>query len=97
MTQREFAASIGREQGTVAAILGGDRALGADVMMAVVQAYRLPSDWFDRPLRPDPRPSRAAVNPPSAPEEGVGVPPGGGHGVRGGGSGDVHARAGDAS
>ncbi|MFO0605955.1 MAG: hypothetical protein U0324_22410 [Polyangiales bacterium] len=80
VTQREFAASIGREQGTVAAILGGDRALGADVMMAVVQAYRLPSDWFDRPLRPDPRPfARAAVNPPSAPEEGVGVPsPGGG-------------------
>jgi hypothetical protein len=75
VTQREFAASIGREQGTVAAILGGDRALGADVMMAVVQAYRLPSDWFDRPLRPDPRPfARAAVNPPSAPEDGAGVP-----------------------
>lgn len=62
VTQREFAASIGREQGTVAAILGGDRALGADVMMAVVQAYRLPSDWFDRALRPDPRPfARAAL------------------------------------
>jgi hypothetical protein len=62
VTQREFAASIGREQGTVAAILGGDRALGADVMMAVVQTYRLPSDYFDRPLRPDPRPyARAAV------------------------------------
>jgi len=64
VTQREFAASIGREQGTVAAILGGDRSLGADVMMAVVQAYRLPSDYFDRPLRPDPRPfARAAVGP----------------------------------
>lgn len=75
VTQREFAASIGREQGTVAAILGGDRALGADVMMAVVQAYRLPSDWFDRPLRPDPRPyARAAVGPQSAPEDGAGVP-----------------------
>lgn len=64
VTQREFAASIGREQGTVAAILGGDRSLGSDVMMAVVQAYRLPSDYFDRPLRPDPRPfARAAVGP----------------------------------
>ena len=28
VTQREFAASIGREQGTVGAILGGHRALG---------------------------------------------------------------------
>ncbi len=61
VTQREFAASIGREQGTIAAILGGHRALGGDVMMAVVQAYRLPSDYFDSPLRPDPRPyARAA-------------------------------------
>lgn len=67
VTQREFAASIGREQGTVAAILGGDRSLGADVMMAVVQAYRLPSDYFDRALRPDPRPfARAAVGQPGA-------------------------------
>jgi len=67
VTQREFAASIGREQGTVAAILGGDRSLGADVMMAVVQAYRLPSDYFDRALRPDPRPfARAAVGQPDA-------------------------------
>lgn len=55
MTQREFAASIGREQGTIAAILGGDRALGGEVMMAVVQAYRLPAEYFDSPLRPDPR------------------------------------------
>ena len=62
VTQREFAASIGREQGTIAAILGGHRALGGDVMMAVVQAYRLPSDYFDSPLRPDPRPfARAAA------------------------------------
>lgn len=62
VTQREFAASIGREQGTVAAILGGHRALGGDVMMAVVQAYRLPPDYFDAPLRPDPRPfARAAA------------------------------------
>jgi hypothetical protein len=67
VTQREFAASIGREQGTVAAILGGDRSLGADVMMAVVQTYRLPSDYFDRALRPDPRPfARAAVGQPGA-------------------------------
>ncbi len=62
VTQREFAASIGREQGTVAAILGGHRSLGGDVMLAVVQAYRLPGDYFDSPLRPDPRPfARAAL------------------------------------
>ncbi len=53
VTQREFAASIGREQGTIAAILGGHRSLGGDVMLAVVVAYRLPSDYFDSPLRPD--------------------------------------------
>jgi hypothetical protein len=63
VTQRDFAASIGREQGTIAAILGGHRALGGDVMMAVIQAYRLSMDFFDGPLRPDPRPyARAAVS-----------------------------------
>ncbi len=62
VTQREFAASIGREQGTVAAILGGHRSLGGDVMLAVVQAYGLPADYFDARLRPDPRPfARAAA------------------------------------
>jgi len=62
VTQREFAASIGREQGTVGAILGGHRALGGDVMLAIVQAYQLPPDFFDSPLAPDPRPfARAAV------------------------------------
>lgn len=62
VTQREFAASIGREQGTVGAILGGHRALGGDVMLAIVQAYALPSDYFDSALTPDPRPfARAAV------------------------------------
>ncbi len=62
VTQREFAASIGREQGTVGAILGGHRALGGDVMLAIVQAYGLPPDYFDGPLAPDPRPfARAAV------------------------------------
>lgn len=55
VTQREFAASISREQGTIAAILGGHRALGNDVMLAVVHAYALPVDYFDAPLRPDPR------------------------------------------
>jgi hypothetical protein len=63
VTQRDFAASIGREQGTIAAILGGHRALGGDVMMAVIQAYRLSTDFFDGPLRPDPRPyARTAVS-----------------------------------
>lgn len=62
VTQREFAASISREQGTIAAILGGHRALGNDVMLAVVNAYDLPADYFDAPLRPDPRPfARRAV------------------------------------
>ncbi len=62
VTQRDFAASISREQGTVAAILGGHRSLGGDVMLAIVQAYGLPSDYFDGALRPDPRPyARAAV------------------------------------
>lgn len=62
VTQRDFAASIGREQGTVAAILGGHRALGGDVMLAIVQAYGLPADYFDAALRPDPRPfARAAI------------------------------------
>ncbi len=61
LTQRAFAASIGREQGTVAAILGGHRALGGDVMMAVVQAYGLPADYFDAPAKPDPRPFARAV------------------------------------
>lgn len=61
LTQRAFAASIGREQGTVAAILGGHRALGGDVMMAVVQAYGLPPDYFDSPTKPDPRPFARAV------------------------------------
>ncbi len=62
VTQREFAASVGREQGTIAAILGGHRALGGDVMLAVVQAYGLPADYFDGPLKPDPRPfARATV------------------------------------
>ncbi len=62
VTQREFAASIGREQGTVGAILGGHRALGGDVMLAIVQAYALPADYFDSALTPDPRPfARAAV------------------------------------
>lgn len=61
LTQRAFAASIGREQGTVAAILGGHRALGGDVMMAVVQAYGLPPDYFDSPVKPDPRPFARAV------------------------------------
>ncbi len=63
VTQREFAASIGREQGTIAAILGGHRSLGGDVMLAVVVAYRLPSDYFDSPLRPDPRPFARAADP----------------------------------
>lgn len=62
VTQREFAASISREQGTIAAILGGHRALGNDVMLAIVNAYDLPPDYFDAPLRPDPRPfARRAV------------------------------------
>ncbi len=61
VTQREFAASIGREQGTIAAILGGHRSLGGDVMLAVVVAYRLPSDYFDAPLKPDPRPLARAI------------------------------------
>lgn len=62
VTQREFAASISREQGTIAAILGGHRALGNDVMLAIVHAYDLPADYFDTPLRPDPRPfARRAV------------------------------------
>ena len=61
VTQREFAASIGREQGTIAAILGGHRSLGGDVMLAVVVAYRLPSDYFDAPLKPDPRPYARAI------------------------------------
>lgn len=61
LTQRAFAASIGREQGTIAAILGGHRALGGDVMLAVVQAYGLPADYFDAPARPDPRPFARAV------------------------------------
>lgn len=61
VTQREFAASIHREQGTVAAILGGHRSLGGDVMMAIVQAYRLPGDYFDNPLKPDPRPYARAI------------------------------------
>lgn len=62
VTQREFAASISREQGTIAAILGGHRALGNDVMLAIVNAYDLPADYFDAPLRPDPRPfARRAV------------------------------------
>jgi transcriptional regulator with XRE-family HTH domain len=61
LTQRAFAASIGREQGTIAAILGGHRALGGDVMMAVVQAYGLPPDYFDAPAKPDPRPFARAV------------------------------------
>lgn len=55
VTQREFAASISREQGTIAAILGGHRALGNDVMLAIVHAYELPVDYFDSPLKPDPR------------------------------------------
>lgn len=61
LTQRAFAASIGREQGTIAAILGGHRALGGDVMLAVVQAYGLPPDYFDSPVKPDPRPFARAV------------------------------------
>lgn len=61
LTQRAFAASIGREQGTIAAILGGHRALGGDVMLAVVQAYGLPPDYFDSPVKPDPRPFVRAV------------------------------------
>lgn len=61
VTQREFAASIGREQGTIAAILGGHRSLGGDVMLAVVVAYRLPSDYFDSPLRPDAKAYARAV------------------------------------
>jgi transcriptional regulator with XRE-family HTH domain len=61
VTQREFAGSIGREQGTIAAILGGHRSLGGDVMIAVVTAYRLPGDYFDSPLRPDPRPYARAL------------------------------------
>ena len=61
LTQRAFAASIGREQGTVAAILGGHRALGGDVMLGVVQAYGLPPDYFDSPTKPDPRPFARAV------------------------------------
>lgn len=73
VTQREFAASISREQGTVAAILGGHRALGGDVMLAIVQAYKLPVDYFDGALRPDPRPyARAAASTALAPA----VPPG---------------------
>jgi hypothetical protein len=69
VTQREFAASISREQGTIAAILGGHRALGNDVMLAVVNAYDLPADYFDVPLRPDPRPfaRRAVGNAATAP------------------------------
>lgn len=62
VTQRDFAASISREQGTIAAILGGHRSLGGDVMLAIAQAYGLPSDYFDAALKPDPRPyARAAV------------------------------------
>lgn len=61
LTQRAFAASIGREQGTIAAILGGHRALGGDVMLAVVQAYGLPANYFDSPAKPDPRPFARAV------------------------------------
>lgn len=61
VTQREFAGSIGREQGTIAAILGQHRALGGDVMMAVAQVYGLPVDFFDRPLRYDPRPFARAM------------------------------------
>ena len=61
VTQREFAASISREQGTIAAILGGHRALGNDVMLAVVNAYDLPADYFDVPLRPDPLPRSMAA------------------------------------
>jgi transcriptional regulator with XRE-family HTH domain len=61
LTQRAFAASIGREQGTIAAILGGHRSLGGDVMLAVVQAYGLPVDYFDSPVQPDPRPFARAV------------------------------------
>lgn len=61
LTQRAFAASIGREQGTIAAILGGHRALGGDVMLGVVQAYGLPPDYFDSATRPDPRPFARAV------------------------------------
>lgn len=68
VTQREFAASISREQGTIAAILGGHRALGNDVMLAVVNAYDLPADYFDAPLRPDPRAfARRAVGGAAAP------------------------------
>lgn len=61
LTQRTFAASIGREQGTIAAILGGHRALGGDVMLGVVQAYGLPVDYFDSAKKPDPRPFARAV------------------------------------
>lgn len=55
VTQREFAATIGREQGTIAAILGDHRALGGDVMLAIVKTYGLPIDYFDSPIAPDPK------------------------------------------
>ena len=55
VTQREFAASIGREQGTIAAILGDHRALGGDVMLAIVRTYGLAVDYFDSPIAPDAR------------------------------------------
>lgn len=55
VTQREFAATIGREQGTIAAILGDHRALGGDVMLAIVKTYGLAVDYFDSPIAPDPR------------------------------------------
>ncbi len=53
LTQREFSQSIGRDQGTIAAILGGHRALGPDVLYAVINAWGLPPDVFDVEAPPD--------------------------------------------
>jgi transcriptional regulator with XRE-family HTH domain len=62
VTQREFAAALGREQGTIGAILGGHRALGGDVLLAIVQTFRLPGHFFDAEEAPDAEAfARAAV------------------------------------